>query len=170
MRDLERTVDLAAVARVAARVELKHVRLTEISAKCDPNAPGPSLEPSVDLACRLGEHDGSNLEVICHCKFVAQSKQLQAIESGITYLLLYEISGSGSPSVDDLAEFARTNGALHSWPFLRELLYGLTSRMGYPPYTLPVMHFKTAGESTATAQNTESVPVGEEVETPKTTE
>jgi preprotein translocase subunit SecB len=140
---LETTVDLAAVNRVAKRVELKGVRLAGITASCDPNALGPSLKPDVNLDCKLGDHNDTNLEVVCNYTFLAQSGEVKAIESEIRYLLLYEITGSESPSPSDLAEFARANGALHSWPFVRELLYGLTSRMGFPPYTLPVMHFKT---------------------------
>jgi preprotein translocase subunit SecB len=164
---LERTVDLAAVNRVAKRVELKGVRLTEISAKCDPAAVGPSLTPTVDLSCSLGEHDESSLQVVCDYSFIAQSEGSQAIQSAIRYLLLYEISGPSAPSSDDLAEFAHANGALHSWPFVRELLYGLTSRMGFPPYTLPVIHFST---KTPAAKVQKKEPAPEEIEAQKTTE
>jgi preprotein translocase subunit SecB len=138
---LERAVDLAAVGRVAKRVELKGVRLAAINAKCAPEVLSSSLMPSVELDCKLGKHGENSLEVVCDYTFIAQAEQTKAIESSITYLLVYEVSGVESPSESDLAEFARANGALHSWPFVRELLYGLTSRMGYPPFTLPVMHF-----------------------------
>jgi preprotein translocase subunit SecB len=99
--------------------------------------------PAVNLECKLGAHGPNAVEVFCDYTFVANSDQTPAIESAISYLLLYEISGGASSNIDDLTEFARANGALHSWPFVRELLFGLTSRMGYPPYTLPVMHFNT---------------------------
>ena len=141
---MEKTVDFAAVGRVAKRVELKGVRLAAINAKCAPDILSSSLMPSVGLDCRLGKHESKILEVVCDYTFSALSAESKAIESNITYLLIYEISGGESPSPTDLAEFARANGALHSWPFVRELLYGLTSRMGYPPFTLPVMHFNTA--------------------------
>jgi preprotein translocase subunit SecB len=140
---LERTVDLAAVNRVAKRVDLTGVRLVEISAKSDPHAMGPKLSPAVDLNCTVGEHDAANIQVLCDYTFSAETETDKAIQSTIRYLLLYEVSGEETPSDSDLAEFAKANGALHSWPFVRELLYGLTSRMGFPPYTLPVMHFNT---------------------------
>ena len=47
----------------------------------------------------------------------------------------------GATSYGDLSQFAQANGAYHSWPFVRETIYGLTSRMGFPPYTLPVLSF-----------------------------
>jgi preprotein translocase subunit SecB len=139
---LERTVDFAAVSRVAKRVELKSVRLTEISATCDPSVEG-TLVPDVNLECKPGTLLPGTLEVICEYTFTARSNQVQAIASTIKYLLLYDISGgtAESPSEDDVVEFARANGTLNSWPFVREILFGLTSRMGYPPFTLPLMHF-----------------------------
>jgi preprotein translocase subunit SecB len=166
---LDRPVDLAAVNRVAKRVELKGVRLSEISAKCDPTVIGPSLMPNVDLDCKVGEHNESSLEVICNYTFAAQSEGKQVIQSTITYLLSYEVSGSESPSAEDLTEFAKANGALHSWPFVRELLYGLTSRMGYPPYTLPVIHFSVT-KTPAKVQEKEPLaePIEAQAEAPKT--
>lgn len=139
---MERTVNFAAVSRVAKRVELKGIRLTEISAKCDPMVLG-ALEPEVDLECRIGDQRTDALEVVCDYKFLVHSEHSQVAEAAIRYLLTYDLGGTEPIATEDLAEFARANGALHSWPFVRELLYGLTSRMGYPPYTLPVMHFHT---------------------------
>ena len=159
---MQKTVDLAAVSRVARRVELTGVRLAAILAKCDSKVVGTSLEPEVNLDCKLGEHNESAIEVVCDYTFIAHSGETQAIESAIQYLLIYEISGAQSPSAEDMAEFARANGALHSWPFVRELLDGLTSRMGYPPYTLPVMHFNTSPPPTnapAPVENTESAAI-----------
>jgi preprotein translocase subunit SecB len=154
---LERTVDFAAVGRVAKRVELKSVRLIEISGKCEPSIEG-TLVPAVNLECKPGTPQPGILEVICEYTFTAHSNQAQAVESTIKYLLVYEISGGAeSPNAGDLAEFARANGTLNSWPFAREILYGLTSRMGYPPYTLPLMHFNTkpASPKVPTARDAE---------------
>lgn len=139
---MDKTVDFTAIARVAKRAELKSVRLIEISAKCEPAVTG-SLVPSVDLECKPGELAHDTLEVICEYTFSAHSNQVLVVSSSIKYLLVYEISDGESPSPEDVAEFARANGALNSWPFIREVLYGLTSRMGYPPFTLPLMHFST---------------------------
>ena len=144
---MDRTVDFVAIGRVAKRVDLKSVRLTEISAKCEPSDEG-TLVPSVNLECKAGTLRPGTLEVICEYTFTAHSNHVQAVISEIKYLLVYEIAGGAeSPSADDLAAFAHANGALNSWPFVREILYGLTSRMGYPPYTLPLMHFNTKQES-----------------------
>lgn len=137
---MERVVDLAAVGRIARRVEFKGIRLTEISANCDPRVLGP-LAPDVDVTCFLGELSATGVEVICDYSFTVLSHEQRAASGALKYLLSYDLTGSDPVSNDDLTEFARSNGVLHSWPFVRELLFALTSRMGYPPYTLPVMHF-----------------------------
>ena len=152
---MERTVDFAAIGRVAKRAELTGIRLIEISAKCDPKGVG-SLEPKVDLDCKPGVYSASGLEIICDYTFTVSAGQAAIAEANIKYLLVYELSGSESPAEADIAEFARANGALHSWPFVREIIYSLTSRMGYPPYTLPTMHFKGTPKKHPPAQAEEA--------------
>lgn len=157
---MQTTIDFAAVARVSKRTELKGIRLTEVLAKCDPKVPGP-LEPKLDLDCAVFSQDESTLEIACNYRFAARSQAQseaegsQAAEAEIKYLLLYELQGTEPLAEADLAQFALGNGTLHSWPFVREFLYGLTSRMGYPPYTLPVMHFIKPAEPKAVAEKTE---------------
>ena len=140
---------------MAKRAELTGIRLIEISAKCDPKAIG-SLEPKVDLDCKPGAYSASELEIVCDYTFTVRAGQAEIAEANIKYLLVYELSGSGTPAEADLAEFARANGALHSWPFVRELIYSLTSRMGYPPYTLPTMHFDSTPKEKPAVQAEEA--------------
>lgn len=137
----ERTVDFLAVARVSSRAELKGIRLAELSAKSQPKA-GGTLEPTYEHTCTVANRDGNELEIACNYNFVVKSDQTQVLEAAISYLVLYELLGTDPFADSDIAEFAFANGTLHSWPFVRETIYALTSRMGYPPYTLPLFHFK----------------------------
>lgn len=157
---MERTVDFAAIARIAKKAELKSLRLIAITAESKPSVMG-TLVPNVELECKPGTLEGGMLEVLCEYTFTAHSNEVQAVSSTITYLLVYDISGVESPNEEDLAEFARANGTLNSWPFVREVLFGLTSRMGYPPYTLPLMHFSTKPKEKTQAEPDEVAPVAE---------
>jgi preprotein translocase subunit SecB len=156
---VEKTVDFAAVARVAKHAELKSIRLIGITGTCEPKVLG-ELVPDVQLECKPGSIEEDAMEVICEYTFTAHSEGVQVVYSTITYLLVYEISGGESPTQEDFAEFARANGTLNSWPFVREVLFGLTSRMGYPPYTLPLMHFGTKAK-TVKRKTGETAPVAE---------
>ena len=134
------TVDYAAAGRIAKRAELKSIRLIEVSAKCDPKIGAP-LEPTVKVECVVAHQDVNALEIVCDCQFAARTTQAQVADAAVKYLLVYEIQGNEPLAQGDLAEFAMSNGTLNAWPFLREFLYGLTSRMGYPAYVLPTFHF-----------------------------
>lgn len=134
------TVDFVAAGRVAKRADLKSIRVTEISAKCDPKIAAP-LEPTVNLECEVALQDANALEIVCSCHFAARTTQAQVAEATIKYLIVYEIQGTEPLAPGDVAEFATSNGTLNAWPFLRELLYGLSSKMGYPAYVLPTFHF-----------------------------
>jgi len=147
----EKFVDFAAVGRVANRVELKVIRVTDISAKSEPKVAG-TLEPTLDLDCTIVSRESNTLEVACNYRFTAQAAGAQVAEATIRYLLVFEVQGSDPLIEADLSEFATANGTLHSWPFVREFLYGLTSKMGYAPYTLPVFHFKPKPEEKKQAE------------------
>jgi preprotein translocase subunit SecB len=136
----DKIIDYAAVGRVSKRVELKNVLLSEIVAKCNHNVTGP-LEAQLDSECSVHSRENQKLEILCNYKFAARAAELEIASADIKYLVIYEMRGAEPVEDKDLAEFATANGTVHSWPFVREFIYGLTSKMGYPPYTLPVVHF-----------------------------
>jgi preprotein translocase subunit SecB len=134
------TIDFAAVGRVSTFAELKNVRLVQLSAICDPSAVGP-VEAEFSNTASVTNFSGDVLDVACEYRFVAKLAQATAIEIVIRYLVTYAMTASSPLAESDLAEFARGNGVLHSWPFVREVLNSTTLRMGFPPFTLGVMHF-----------------------------
>jgi hypothetical protein len=134
------TVDFAAVARVSQYAELKNIRLVNASAKCDPQCTTP-LEPEFSHECSVvGNQDGM-LYVTCRYRFSGNAAQVKIVDIEISYLLAYAMSSPQPLPEADVKQFADGNGTLHSWPFVREFLNSLTSRMGIPAFTLGVMHF-----------------------------
>jgi len=162
----EKLIDFAAAGRVANRAELKDIRVIDVSAKCNPSIKG-TLEPTLDVNCKVAGRDSGALEIACDYQFTARVAEAQVAEAVIKYLLVYEIKGSEPFIEEDLIEFAVGNGTLHSWPFVREFLHGLTSRMGYPPYVLPVFHFRPKPQEKKQVQG--KVPAAPETSTPKST-
>jgi preprotein translocase subunit SecB len=156
----EKLIDYAAVGRVSKRVELKNILLSEIVAKCNQNVIGP-LEAQIDSECSVHSKENQKLEILCNYKFAARAAESEIAHADIKYLVIYEMRGAEPVEDGDLAEFATANGTVHTWPFVREFIYGLTSRMGYPPYTLPVVHFvpKPAEEKPKPANMSESKPL-----------
>jgi hypothetical protein len=135
------SIDFGAIGRVSPYAELVDVRLTEVSAKCSPVDIAGALNAEVSNKCSVLSNENAILKVSCEYHFTGSSAQPKLVDIAITYIVSYSLN-SPQPLADaDIAQFAAANGTLHSWPFIREFLHSLTSRMGIPPFKLGVMHF-----------------------------
>jgi preprotein translocase subunit SecB len=153
-------VDLAAAVRVSRRVELRDIRLSHIAASSPTHHPG-ALKPHVEHECSGKTTDGELIEVTCAYRFHAMSgTEEPVLDATLTYLLVYKIIGPETVDAADLDHFAYASGTLHSWPFVRQLLFGLTANMGYPPFMLPVHKHQPA----KTAKPSEPEEPGDEEE------
>jgi preprotein translocase subunit SecB len=151
------TVDFTAVGRVSKFTELEDIRLVEVTAKCNPTASGP-LEASFAHDSRISNRGNEFLEVTTDYRFTGRSAEADIIEVAVTYLIRYTLNAPEPLADDDISEFAISNPVLHSWPFVREFLNGLTSRMGFPPFKLGVLHFvpQKAVEKKAVSQESQN--------------
>ncbi len=144
-------VDLAAAIRVSRRVELRDIRLSHIAASSPVYHPG-ALKPHVLHECSAKFGEDESIEVTCAYRFHALSDQEEPVlDAALTYLLIYRSAGTEPIDAADLDHFAYASGTLHSWPFARQLLFGLTADMGYPPFTLPVHRHQPAKAATPPA-------------------
>jgi len=121
-------------------VELKDIRLLEINASGAARSQG-ILQPHVTHECEGKLQNPNLLEVVCRYRFTATQGETQAVSATFSYLILYALEGAEPVPENDLKEFAFANGTYHSWPFARQLLFDLTSRLAYLPYSLPVFKF-----------------------------
>ncbi len=56
-----------------------------------------------------------------------------------SFLLTYVIEDREGISTDDVGAFIMLNGVHHAWPFWRELVHNLSSRMGIEPPTIQIL-------------------------------
>jgi hypothetical protein len=141
--------DMAAVARIASRVELRGIRLLELAfATKKVVAYGAALEPSFETDCSPLPSEKGSIDVGCDFSFVIRSTGEEVADTKIKYLIQYKLNGEEVPAEQDLIAFSAVNGAYHAWPFVRELIFNLTARMGFQPFTLPVLSFHTPKEPT----------------------
>jgi hypothetical protein len=133
----QRLVDIAAVTRVARRVDLRDIRLVDLKATLlSEDREGP-LSGNTEYKCSHKTEPGL-LAVDCGYAFSIHVSAKQVAEIKATYRMFYDLKGSEVVADSDLSEFASTNGVYHSWPFLRQLVADHTARLGFSPYTLPV--------------------------------
>lgn len=136
MSTTEGGIDLAAVSRVSRNVDLRDIRVIELAASCSP-APEGTLEPRITFEAESALVEVNQLNVKCDYSFTARSAGVLAATIKVVYLLTYEVLGDALEG-RDVEQFSRVNGAYHSWPFLRQLLFDLTAKLGLPTLTLPV--------------------------------
>jgi len=101
------------------------------------------LQADLDHDCEARKLDNPTLvEVVCRYNFRVRTGDLEIALASFNYSILYEVAAGDEAVLDqDLGDFAYANGTYHSWPFVRQLLFDLTARMGYPPYSLPALKF-----------------------------
>jgi preprotein translocase subunit SecB len=135
------TLDMEAAARVARRVQLLEVRLTDLNVKRTSGGEASSLSADVNRNCTPLKWENGSVEVSCQFHFQAMDAGAQIAFIDVIYLLRYSVDGQDAVAEADAKHFAYANGAYNCWPFARELFHGLTSRMSLPPFTLPVLAF-----------------------------
>lgn len=134
-------LDMDAAARLARRVELLEIRLTDLNLKRTADGEGRTLKADVNRNCTPLKWDNGTVEVSCHFHFMATDADTQVAFIDATYLLRYSVEGPEPVTDIDAKHFAYANGAYNSWPFARELFHGLSTRMSLAPFSLPVLTF-----------------------------
>lgn len=136
-------IDLSAVARVAEKVSLQEIYLLEAKIKSDPQDRDPrnaSLELSFGSEL-LPQESEDNLVVQCNFLVAAfheddPGKIFMSIEAA--FIVDYLLDSSKEFDQNDLEMFARINPIYNTWPYWREFVQNLTTRMGFPALKIPL--------------------------------
>jgi hypothetical protein len=155
-----KTFDMVAVARISSRVELQGIRLLELVFTTKKIvAYGSPLEPSIEPDCVPLPSEKGFINVSCGFTFMIRSTGEEVAESKFKYLIQYKLNGEEVPAEQDVIAFSAVNGAYHAWPFVRELVFNLTARMGFQPFTLPVLSFHPPKPKTDEPTPAPEIPV-----------
>ncbi len=138
-----------------AAVELEGVRLIESSAFATVRSPGEvgPGELSIEWNARAKKSGGNRFIVRAGIQMnlqrVASAASKPAVRVEATFELTYSLRPDFKAGAKLLAEFAAVNGVYNAWPYWREYIQDVVTRMGLPPITLPVFRVgaKVAGPS-----------------------
>src|SRR5690242_14819351 len=93
-RTAEGPIDMAAVGRVARRVNLENLVLIGIKASRHPGPSEPGiLDPEVDQAHRFVGAIGRSLQVESKFEFTVRQGETVVLTAALAYRLLYSVSG-----------------------------------------------------------------------------
>ena len=132
----EKRKEIAAYNAFIRGLDLVHITLERVEAVQKPELLSESFNFSLSDKVSYSAESGF-LTVTAQYKFVAKNERKIAIKIDATYTLTFK---SETPVNDTVFQEYR-HRVLHFtvWPFLRELAHSMTSRMGLPPLTLPMI-------------------------------
>jgi hypothetical protein len=123
-----------------ARLQLKDVTLYECEAKGagPPNAAVDPVILTADLDSVVSLATGSNIDFAVTIRVACEDELIFHIEA--TFLVRYRFFDGAKPaSKTELSAFCRSYPAITAWPYIRETVQTLASRMGFPTEPLPLL-------------------------------
>jgi len=125
--------------RILKHIELRDIYLTETKAKIDEAYKAPRLELAVKDKSTF-EADNNQLKVISRYTFTAkgEDKEKPFLQITAVYRLLFSIKEGVKVTQDFFDVFQQLSLGIIVWPYFREFVQGLISRMNLPPLTLPM--------------------------------
>jgi preprotein translocase subunit SecB len=123
-----------------ARMRLRDVSLFECEAKGagPPNAPVEPVSLTVDLDSAVSQQTGGGIDFAVTLRVACEGALTFHIEA--TYLVRYCYFDRAKPaSKTELAAFRKASPAMAAWPYIRETVQSLATRMGFPTEPLPLL-------------------------------
>ena len=134
---------MALAITVAARVQIQSIRLIETLAKQSlVNNDLPTKLAIVVNAVPVNSVNGKEVGV---CATFVLSGRYEEADTGepplriqASFVLEYSLTSSEGLTKDNYDAFAELNGVHNVWPYWREYVQSVATRMGLPPLAIPV--------------------------------
>lgn len=123
-----------------ARLHLKDVSLYECEAKGagPPNASVDPVSLTADLRSEVSRMDKTGVDFEVTLRVACEDELVFHIET--TFLVRYLFFDLARPaSKTELIAFSKSYPAIAAWPYIRETVQALASRMGFPTEPLPLL-------------------------------
>jgi hypothetical protein len=147
---------------VSDRVQIQDVRLIRCNCRIEPAALAPPLparfrptlarEASTQISA-----DGTRIAVLVHFRFSAiregRENDGPCVDIESTFLVSYGAENLPGLGPENFNSFGALNGVFNAWPYWRELLHNMTSRMGLSAFMLPVLRIGSPAQDRANAEH-----------------
>jgi len=139
-------IDIKAVSRAINQMELINIFLLDANITSDPSTRSPrgaSLKYNFNAEILKRKED--NLLLICNFTVSAFRKDQPdnlIMNIGAKFSLEYYIQNPEKLLENDIDNFIKIAPLDTAWPFWREFVQNLTSRMGFPTLTIPILRFE----------------------------
>ncbi|MEJ5360210.1 MAG: hypothetical protein WHT06_16230 [Desulfobacterales bacterium] len=135
-----------ALKRVTEKAEILSVTLFECaSSRSDDALAYKEIKIDLSTSSKLLEKDDDFFYAKVSFKFTGrpaedETKVLVNIEA--SFVIKYLFPGASNISIKELESFCNINPLFNCWPYWREIIQSMTTRMDLPPFTLPLLKIK----------------------------
>ncbi|MEH7303220.1 protein-export chaperone SecB [Neobacillus drentensis] len=121
-------------------ISLESVQLFGLECKQFENSEPGLASVDVQLEMHTISREAENVIIPAEFKISAIVSETQAkvFEINFIYTLLYELPVDKTYDEEYLERFAKVNAPINIWPYARELVSNLTTRMGFPSLYIPL--------------------------------
>jgi preprotein translocase subunit SecB len=125
--------------RIIKSLNLTKIYYTEIHASCEDKELDPHLNLSITEKSSFIQKD-KTLEIIYSHNLLGTSKNNEkpSITIKAKYKIVYSINSDAQITKDFMDVFSNLTLGMTVWPYFRELVSSMLSRMNLPPLTLPM--------------------------------
>lgn len=95
----------------------------------------PDLNQTINI--EVGHNDAEGAAVVVQATFTLDGRDVLHI--GATFEILYGFDAAVKISPEQMGAFGHLIGINNAWPYWREFVQSMTSRMGLPSLTLPLL-------------------------------
>ena len=133
---------------VSGIVQIEQISLIEFSAMRQPEIEALAVTIKHAAPEVTAQFDGQKKRITVKAKFGIEGSDSQGTEQRTIlrvhacFLAIYALEPSGSAAItpEQADAFGKVNGLFNVWPYWRELVQSITTRMALPPLTLAVLH------------------------------
>lgn len=135
---------------VSGIVQIEQISLIEFSAMRQPEIEASAVAIKHAAPEATSQFDSQRKRITVKIKFGIEGSDGDGTEARTIlrvhacFLAIYalEPSGGGAITPEQTDAFGKVNGLFNVWPYWRELVQSITTRMALPPLTLPVLHVR----------------------------
>ncbi len=138
LKDHKKNFDHKSFSEFVKQTKLKEIYLTDLVVELKKRN---FLNPKVAVQLRYKTHlEGKTFIVSYILDLKVRDGKTVPLKIKVTYQLEYDTTFTDPPE-EFLEKYSDVSSKMQVWPYFREIVSNLISRMGLPPMTLPVISF-----------------------------
>lgn len=155
----DRRADLKLAIKISEQVELEEVKLLRSEFSQLPTVDQGEKLFDVDRTVRVEANKDQNMIIVFpnfELKGYADKERAKQgepfLKISAMFALVYKAKDLSNLSEKAFDSFGQANGVYNAWPYWREFVQNVTTRMGLPPLTIPVFRIVAPSQKEASTR------------------